>query len=69
MSFLEFFEHLHWDWPEWLNIEVLAEFLEDPLTMINDAIERVVEVLYSSLLDIDLMRLLDASKALLELNT
>jgi len=64
-SFLLFWEHLHWDWPEWLNIEALEEFVDEGWTMLLP----LLDVLVSNFLDMDLLRLLEASTALLKLNT
>ena len=35
----------HWDWPEWLNLQVLWDFIKDPWEMIDEAILHVIEML------------------------
>ena len=71
-SFLNIFFEIYnfeweWDWPEWFNLEVLFEFFEDPWAMVDEAILHVIEML--GFLDLDLIRLLEASRDLLKLNT
>ena len=63
---------IHWDWPEWFNIDAIVEFINDCLNlewykMFEEALNYVLDAVM--FLHFDLDRLIEGSRALLRLNS
>ena len=71
MTALANFE-LHWDWPEWFNINAIVEFINDCWNyewykMFEEALNHIIDAVM--FLNFDLDRLIEGSRALLRLNS
>mmetsp|Transcript_83020 Transcript_83020/g.248722 ORF Transcript_83020/g.248722 Transcript_83020/m.248722 type:complete len:675 (+) Transcript_83020:94-2118(+) len=57
----------HFDWPDWLNIDALLDFIDDPLGTLEEVFEGLLNMLF--FLQIDLTELLDGARELLRFNS
>lgn len=58
---------IDWDWPDWFNIYAVIKFCQNPLEMLVDAFLNLSSALW--FLNLDLDRLIESSRALLQLNS